>query len=167
MKNTASLDRLQGWLMTAAHQQGLVTDVSFAAYLEELGEKFDRSSVLLWRTGKRRAPGGVLMALIDHAGVPLLRVLAERHGVRLVEETDVPQGNIVDGVLRLTEEVGDFSGRFRAALSDGEVSPVEALELTQQVAKLEAVVARLRGELTTAAAVKPSRSSTTNRPVRR
>lgn len=84
---------------------GACTDESLAAYLREVGEPCDRTTLVRYRAGERTCPIGLLDLALGHVDDPaaVLDLWARDHGLHVVPEVDP------DALGSVPEEAGDLT----------------------------------------------------------
>lgn len=129
---------------------GVATDESLAAYLREVGEPCDRTTLVRYRAGERTAPLGLLDLVLGHVDHPaeVLGLWAREYGLRVVPDADVEtdERGLSDRALEVASLTGDVVSAIRTALADARVTADEretirsaAADLRRAAAELEAM----------------------------
>jgi regulatory protein CII len=132
---------------------GVCTDESLAAYLREVGEPCERTTLVRYRAGERSAPLGLLDLVLSHSGDAgsVLDLWAREHGCRVVPDADpdTDERGLSDRAFEIVALTGTVASSVRDALADGRVDDGEldtirlaAAQLRRAAAELESLARR-------------------------
>lgn len=147
MDPRSPLGRHQRHRLSQLRGLGLLTDVSLAAYLAELGQPFDPSALAQYRAGRRAAPLGLLDLVLQHVDDPaaVLTLWARDHDLVVVRDgdEDTDERALTDRVLEAVSLAGDVASEVRRALGDGELDDEERSRLLDTLEALRRSTAEL------------------------
>lgn len=144
------LSRHQAGFLEGFAALGLTKDSALAAELSELGEQTDRTTLVRWRAGDRRAPLGLLWVLLRHLRdaeerAQVLNLIAKPFGLRVViDEQATEKAAPVEVALDVASLAGSIVELARASGADGKIDRQEADAFAQAAGALEDAAAALR-----------------------
>lgn len=122
---------------------GVCTDESLAGFLRELGEPCDRTAIVKWRSGERKAPLGLLDLILSHVDRPaaVLDLWARDHGLRVVPDIDPADGRTLSD---RSAQVVEILAEVMKAVREGRLDRVadHAAELAHVASDIQAQARR-------------------------
>lgn len=146
--------------LEALRRLGLTTDDALVAALHELGEQFDRTTLVGWRSGRTQAPLGLLGAILGHLDVEerclWLSALLRDWDVRVVA---TEAGDLRADLATAQAEIGRVLMATAEAMAPGspggaELTATEAAELAERFEALAASAAQVSADLRSRASVR-------------